>query len=103
MEKLENDRIAKAIAGAEASTSGEIRVFVQHGEVADPVGAAREQFELLVVVPDTGLRHRPRQRSHRVCLLEGHSQCFFQDARTFARLAAVHRAQTEQAQRFGVA
>ena len=47
MKKLENDRIVKAIAGAEAATSGEIRVFVQHGEVADPVGAAREQFERL--------------------------------------------------------
>ncbi len=47
IEKLENDRIVKAIAGAEATTSGEIRVFVQHGEVADPVGEAREQFERL--------------------------------------------------------
>ncbi|MBA3651349.1 MAG: TPM domain-containing protein [Chthoniobacterales bacterium] len=47
IEKLEHERISRAIAGAEAATSGEIRVFVQHGDVADPVGAAREQFERL--------------------------------------------------------
>ncbi|HEY3662114.1 MAG TPA: TPM domain-containing protein [Chthoniobacterales bacterium] len=47
IEKLEHERIVKAIAGAEATTSGEIRVFVQHGEVADPVDAARVQFERL--------------------------------------------------------
>ena len=47
IEKLEHERVSKAIAGAEATTSGEIRVFVQHGDVADPVGAAREQFERL--------------------------------------------------------
>lgn len=50
IEKLEHDRIARAISGAEATTSGEIRVFVQHGDVADPVGAAREQFERLGMI-----------------------------------------------------
>ncbi len=47
MEKLEHERIVQAIVGAEATTSGEIRVFIQRGEVADPVGAARQQFERL--------------------------------------------------------
>jgi uncharacterized membrane protein len=47
IEKLEHDRIVRAIAAAEMTTSGEIRVFVQHGEVSDPVDSAREQFERL--------------------------------------------------------
>ncbi|MEO8440175.1 MAG: TPM domain-containing protein [Spartobacteria bacterium] len=45
--KLEHERIVEAIAAAEKTTSGEIRVFVQRGEIADPVAAAREQFEKL--------------------------------------------------------
>ena len=47
LNKLEHARIAKAIASAETKTSGEIRVFIQRGEVADPVVSAREQFEKL--------------------------------------------------------
>ena len=47
MEKLEHDRIVQAIAGAEAATSGEIRVFIQRGEVSDPLAEARRQFEKL--------------------------------------------------------
>jgi uncharacterized membrane protein len=47
MEKLDHERIVQAIAEAEATTSGEIRVFIQRGEVADPVGEARQQFERL--------------------------------------------------------
>jgi uncharacterized membrane protein len=45
--KLAHDRISKAIADAERTTSGEIRVFIQRGEIDDPVGAARKQFEKL--------------------------------------------------------
>lgn len=45
--KLAHDRIVRAIAAAEAKTSGEIRVFVQRGEIDDPVAAARKQFERL--------------------------------------------------------
>lgn len=45
--KLEHDRIAKAIATAEATTSGEIRVFIQRGNVADAVSDARDRFERL--------------------------------------------------------
>jgi len=47
LDKLEHDRIAKAIATAEATTSGEIRVFIQRGNVADAVSDARTQFERL--------------------------------------------------------
>ena len=45
--KLEHDRIARAIATAEAKTSGEIRVFIQRGNVPDAVSDARDQFERL--------------------------------------------------------
>jgi len=45
--KLEHGRIVRAIAAAEATTSGEIRVFIQRGEVADAVSDARTQFEQL--------------------------------------------------------
>jgi uncharacterized membrane protein len=47
VEKLEHERIVRAIAAAELKTSGEIRVFIQRGEVADPVAGARKQFERL--------------------------------------------------------
>jgi uncharacterized membrane protein len=47
IEKLEHERIVRAIAAAELETSGEIRVFVQRSEVDDPVAAARKQFERL--------------------------------------------------------
>jgi uncharacterized membrane protein len=47
LEKLDHDRIVRAIGDAEQRTSGELRVYVQRGEVEDPVAAAREQFEKL--------------------------------------------------------
>ncbi len=47
LQRLEHDRIVRAIAAAEKKTSGEIRVFVQRGEIDDPVAAARAQFEKL--------------------------------------------------------
>ena len=45
--KLAHDRIIRAIAAAEAKTSGEIRVYIRRGEVGDAVAAAREEFERL--------------------------------------------------------
>lgn len=45
--KIEHDRVVRAIAEAEKKTSGEIRVFVQRGELDDPIVAARQQFEKL--------------------------------------------------------
>lgn len=47
LEKLDHARIVKAIGDAEQVTSGEVRVFVQRGEVEDPIAAARTQFEKL--------------------------------------------------------
>src|SRR5262245_4882751 len=45
--KLEHARIVKAIADAESKTSGEIRVFIQRGELRDAYDAARKRFEKL--------------------------------------------------------
>jgi len=45
LSKLEHDRIVKAIRDAESKTSGEIRVFIQRGELdVDPVAAAQKRF-----------------------------------------------------------
>jgi uncharacterized membrane protein len=48
LSKVEHDRIVQAIRGAEASTSGEIRVFIQRGKLnADPLIAAQKKFHQL--------------------------------------------------------
>jgi uncharacterized membrane protein len=47
MARLEHDRIVKAIAAAETKTSGEIRVFIQRGEVDDAVAAGAARFQAL--------------------------------------------------------
>jgi uncharacterized membrane protein len=48
LSKLEHDEIVKAIRNAESKTSGEIRVFIQRGELdADPVAAAKKRFHRL--------------------------------------------------------
>jgi len=44
---LDHDRIVKAIADAEARSSGEVRVHVARGTVDDPEAAAARQFEAL--------------------------------------------------------
>ncbi len=44
---LPREEIVKAIKAAESHTSGEIRVYVTHREVRDPVVAAREHFTAL--------------------------------------------------------
>jgi uncharacterized membrane protein len=46
--KLEHDEIVKAIRAAESKTSGEIRVFIQRGEMdVDPLGPATKRFHRL--------------------------------------------------------
>ena len=48
LSKLEHNEIVKAIRNAESKTSGEIRVFIQRGELdADPVAAAKKRFHRL--------------------------------------------------------
>ena len=48
LSKLQHDRIVKAIREAESKTSGEIRVFIQRGELKDdPLIAAQRRFHRL--------------------------------------------------------
>jgi uncharacterized membrane protein len=48
LSKLEHDQIVQAIREAGSKTSGEIRVFIQRGKVADdPVIAAQKRFRRL--------------------------------------------------------
>ena len=48
LNRLEHDRIVRAIREAETKTSGEIRVFLQRGHVNDdPLPVAQRQFQLL--------------------------------------------------------
>jgi uncharacterized membrane protein len=48
LSKLEHDEIVKAIRDAESKTSGEIRVFIQRGELdVDPLGPATKRFHRL--------------------------------------------------------
>jgi uncharacterized membrane protein len=57
LSKLEHDRIVRAIRDAEAGTSGEIRVYIQRGELSvDPLSAARKRFQRLGM-------HRTRHRN----------------------------------------
>jgi uncharacterized membrane protein len=45
--QLQHDDIVAAIRDTESRTSGELRVFVSHKSVEDPVQAAQAQFEKL--------------------------------------------------------
>ena len=48
LSQLDHDRIVKAIAGAEAKTSGEIRVYIQRGKIAgDALELAQKKFQEL--------------------------------------------------------
>jgi uncharacterized membrane protein len=48
LDKLDHDRIVTAIKEAEAKTSGEIRVYVQRGELdGDALGYAQKKFQKL--------------------------------------------------------
>ena len=44
IKKLREDEIVAAIRAAEQKTSGELRVFISHKSVADPVAMAQEEF-----------------------------------------------------------
>ena len=45
LSRLDNDRISGAIAAAERTTSGEIRVFIERGNITnDPLRTAEEKF-----------------------------------------------------------
>jgi uncharacterized membrane protein len=53
--RINDKRVLQAIAQAESRTSGEIRVFVSHKKVTDPLAEAQEQFSRLGM---TETRHR---------------------------------------------
>jgi len=55
LKQLRHDDIVAAIHDAEGKTSGEIRVFISHKTVDDPVAAATKVFEKLGM---TKTRHR---------------------------------------------
>ena len=67
--RLDHDRIVRAIAAAEGKTSGEIRVFVQRGEITDPMAAARAQFDKLGMA-------RTRERNGVLILVAPRAQKF---------------------------
>ena len=50
LNQLQHDDIVAAIRDAEKKTSGEIRVFISHKKVEEPVAAAQSQFERLGMV-----------------------------------------------------
>ena len=55
--QLDHDRIVRAIQDAEASTSGQIRVYIQRGKVnVDPLIAAQRKFHRLRM-------HKTRERN----------------------------------------
>ena len=68
---IDHPRIVAAIAAAEGKSSGEIRVVISRGKVADPVAEAKTQFERLGMT-DTKLRNgvlillAPRSRTFAV-------------------------------------
>jgi len=81
IDQLDNDKIVAAVRVAEEKTSGEIRVFITHHTVDDPVVAAQAQFDKLGM---TRTRHRngvlifvaPRARKFAVIGDTGvHQQC----------------------------
>src|SRR5207237_3540937 len=57
LSKLEHDRIVQAIRDAESKTSGELRVYVQRGQlIVDPLIVAQKKFQRLGM-------HKTRERN----------------------------------------
>jgi uncharacterized membrane protein len=47
IQQIDDAQILAAIERAESASSGEVRLFIAHAPVVDPLGAARAQFEKL--------------------------------------------------------
>ena len=47
IKQLREDEIVAAVRAAELKTSGELRIFISHKSVTDPVAAAQEEFTRL--------------------------------------------------------
>ena len=82
LSQLDDERIVAAIAAAEAQTSGEIRVYIQRGEIADdPLEFAQKKFQELGMTKTTArnailLLVAPRARKFAVVGDEGiHQKC----------------------------
>ena len=54
LQQLDHDRITAAIAEAERTTSGQIRVWISHRDVEDALVTARERFAKLKMNETTG-------------------------------------------------
>ena len=79
--RLKSKQLVAAIAEAESHTSGEIRIYITHKKCADPMAAAKVQFEKLGM---TGTAHRngvlffvaPRSRNFAILGDSGvHAKC----------------------------
>ncbi len=69
LRQLDHDRIVEAIREAERHTSGEIRVFISHRHVPDPVAAATHRFAKLKM-------HKTRHRNAVLIFVAPKSQTF---------------------------
>ena len=78
--KLSDEKIVGAIRAAERETSGEIRVFVSHKIIADPVAAAQEHFVKLKM-------NRTRERNGVLIFVapESHNFAIIGDAAVHAK------------------
>ena len=82
LSKLEHDRIVHAIREAEARTSGEIRVYIQRGKLADdPLAAAQKKFHRLGMhkkSEDNSILIFVAPRAHKFAIVGGkaiHEKC----------------------------
>jgi uncharacterized membrane protein len=66
---LDDQRIVDAIARAEKSTSGEVRVYISHKDHDNPVAAAEKRFKKLGM-------HKTRERNAVLIYLVPHSRNF---------------------------
>ncbi len=79
--RLKTKQLVAAIAEAESRTSGEIRIYISHRKLSDPMAAAKEQFEKLGMTR-TALRNgvlfyiAPRSRNFAILGDSGvHEKC----------------------------
>jgi uncharacterized membrane protein len=67
--RVEHESVVAAIAFAEKKTSGEIRVYISHRQIRDPLDAALRRFEALEM-------YRTRHRNAVLIYVAPRTQCF---------------------------